>query len=245
MSSGLSSLVGWASLAAVAPSMAAPGEAQPRPAGSAIVAGPPHVFGSIAIPLKSTRFDDRWQRVLRSDAGRGEMASLVAAARRAPKMEQLRLVNASLNERIRYRRDGSPSGDHWSTVRETLGRSAGDCEDYVIAKLQALRALGVPESDLFMTVGHEGSAGAVHAVLVARIGHQFFVLDNRANRLIPHDQFSGFYPIMTFGARSSWLHGYARGTTPAAVKARSIALRSPGPPPRDDTGSDGSPAMRR
>jgi predicted transglutaminase-like cysteine proteinase len=154
------------------------------------------------------------------------MASLVVAARGAPKIEQLRLVNASLNERIRYQPDNRLSGDHWSTVRETLGRSAGDCEDFAIAKLQALEALGVPEGDLFMTIGHEGSPDIVHAVLVARVGREFLVLDNRTNRLIPQEQFSGFYPIITFGARSSWLHGYAKGKMPAAVRATRVALQS-------------------
>lgn len=148
------------------------------------------------------------------------------AARRAPQLEQLRLVNASLNERLRYRHDTHPSGDHWSTASETLSRAAGDCEDYAIAKLQALKALGVPERDLFMTIGHDGPGGAVHAVLMARMGNQFFVLDNRTNQLIPDEQLSDFYPMITFGARSSWLHGYQRGKTPAAIRAINIALQS-------------------
>ncbi len=202
------------------------GEAQPRFNVPAPEAGAPHVFGTIALPLKSTRFDDRWQHVLRSGASAGQLAPLIGAARQAPKIKQLRLVNASLNERIRYRHDTGPSGDRWSTARETLSRSTGDCEDYAIAKLHALKALGVPERDLFMTIGHDGYAGAVHAVLVARSGNRFFVLDNRINRLIPHEEYGGFYPMITFGSRASWLHGYEQGKTPAAVKAIRVALQS-------------------
>lgn len=225
MSGNLSMFGITTALAASTPIASTPIQAQSRQAAIATQAGAPHVFGTIALPLKTTRFDDRWRRVLHSGAVAGQLTSLVRMARQAPQIEQLRLVNASLNERIRYRYDTGPSGDHWSTAAETLSQSAGDCEDYVIAKLQALKALGVPERDLFMTIGHDGVANAVHAVLVARARGQFFVLDNRTNQLIPHNQYRGFYPIMTFGSGSRWLHGYQRGKTPAAVKAISIALQ--------------------
>lgn len=217
---------GLAALAIVPPAPAALDRAQAWSAVPVARTTAPHVFGTIALPLRATRFDDRWRRVLHSRADPGQLTSLLGTARRAPQVQQLSLVNASLNERIRYRHDIHPSGDHWSTARETLDRSAGDCEDYVIAKLQTLRMLGVPERDLFMTIGHDGRAGAVHAVLVARVRDQFFVLDNRVNELIPHQQYRGFYPIITFGSGSSWLHGYERGKIPAAVKAMSLVLQS-------------------
>jgi hypothetical protein len=48
------------------------------------------------------------------------------------------------------------------------------------------------------------------------------VLDNRTDRLIPEQAYRGFYPILSFSAAGeSWLHGYRRGQTPAAVKAMS------------------------
>ena len=222
--SGNLSLFGMTTALAASAPIPYPSHAQPRPGVLASQSGAPHVFGTIALPLKATRFDDRWRRVLRSGALAKHLTPLLRTARQAPKIEQLRLVNGSLNERIRYRHDIG-SSDRWSTATETLSQSAGDCEDYVIAKLQTLKLLGVPERDLFMTIGHDGVAGAVHAVLVARVEGQFFVLDNRTSRLIPHNRYQGFYPIMTFGTESRWLHGYQRGKTPAAVKAISIALQ--------------------
>ena len=239
----------FAILAAIAASsliVSTPGQAQSGSANPATQTRAPHVFGTIALPLKSTRFDDRWQRALHGGAVPGQLTSLVGAARRAPQIEQLRLVNASLNARIRYRHDIQPSGDHWSTAGETLSQSAGDCEDYVIAKFQALKAVGVPERDLFMTIGHDGFAGAVHAVLIVRAGGQFLVLDNRTNQLIPDRQYRGFYPMITFGARSSWLHGYERGKTPAAVRAINVALQSNRELALGNSGGSASPRpMRR
>src|SRR5688500_3105913 len=105
---------------ALAPILATSGEAQSPSARSAVRSDAPHIFGTIALPLKSTRFDGRWQHVFNSGVGAGQIASLVGATERAPKIEQLRLVNASLNGRIRYRRDTHSAGDHWSTARETL-----------------------------------------------------------------------------------------------------------------------------
>ena len=222
--SGNLSLFGMTTALAASAPIPYPSHAQPRPAVTASQFGAPHVFGTIALPLRTTRFDDRWRRVLRSGALAKHLMPLLRTARQAPKIEQLRMVNGSLNDRIRYRYD-TGSGDHWSTAGETLSQSAGDCEDYVIAKLHALKLLGVPERDLFMTIGHDGVAGAVHAVLVARVKGQFYILDNRTNQLIPDNQYRGFYPIITFGTGSRWLHGYQRGKTPAAVKAISIALQ--------------------
>ena len=211
---------------ALAPGIAESGQAQPQATVPSRQAGAPHVFGTIALPLKGTRFDKRWRRVSRSGATPRQLTPRERAARRATQVQKLSLVNASLNRRIRYRHDSQPSGDHWSTISETLRRSSGDCEDYAIAKLQLLKMLGLSERDLFMTIGHDGPAGAVHAVLVARLGDRFLVLDNRTSELIPHDQYRNFYPIISFGAQSSWLHGYERGKTPAAVKAIGIALQS-------------------
>src|SRR5436190_8087576 len=114
------------SLAIVAPINPIASQAQDRPSIYAADPAAPHVFGAIALPLGSTRYDGRWQRVSRAGGAEQLLAPLLRAARPAPRLEQLRLVNASLNQRIRYRFDDDPSGDYWSTARETLNRSAGD-----------------------------------------------------------------------------------------------------------------------
>ena len=194
-----------------------------RPSSALAADGRPNVFGSVALPLKHTRYDARWQRVLRS-ASRASLAPLIRPARALGPMDQLQYVNSSLNQRIRYRYDANASGDYWATASETLSKSSGDCEDFVIAKMQALRALGVAGDALYMTIGNDVAAGAVHAVLLVRTGSQFWVLDNRTNRLIPQQSYSDFYPILTFGSNSAWLHGYKRGQTPAAVKRLSLAF---------------------
>ena len=189
-------------------------------------ASAPDVFGSRALAVDKSRYDARWNRVLKAGA-RSLVAPIALPARALGPSAQLHYVNAAINRRVRYRFDQGPTGDQWATAEETLKRSAGDCEDYAIAKLQALRALGVPADRLFMTIGHDSTAAAVHAVLVAEVQGRFWVLDNRFNRLVPHDQFHGFYPIISLGSGGrAWLHGYPPGKVPEAVKAMDSALRA-------------------
>ena len=132
---------------------------------------------------------------------------------------QARFVNAALNRRIEFRPD---KGDRWSPAGETLSRSAGDCEDYAIAKMHALRELGVPDRDMFLTLGRDTAVRQAHAVLLVRLAGQYWVMDNRTDRLIPHEQFRDFAPIISLRADGkSWLHGYARSSASKARQAGS------------------------
>ena len=177
------------------------------------------------MPLHHSRYDARWQRVL-SQSSSPQLPAFIRPAALLGRDQQVRFINASMNRSISYRFDADPSGDRWASLNETLAKRAGDCEDIVIAKLQALRALGVPVTNLYMTIGYEGSYGAAHAVLLVRSGERFWVLDNRTDRLIPQEDFKDFYPVLTFSGSGTWTHGYSRGRMPPAVTAMSIAMNT-------------------
>ncbi|WP_233426648.1 transglutaminase-like cysteine peptidase [Rhizobium mongolense] len=53
-------------------------------------------------------------------------------------------MNVAVNRAIRYRRDmdTDQAADHWAAPSETLARQQGDCEDFAILKMAALRAEG-------------------------------------------------------------------------------------------------------
>lgn len=148
---------------------------------TATAAAAPNVFGSIGLSLGRTRYSDRRRRAS-APSGEAGLRQLVQPARALAAPARAEFVNAALNRRIRYRFDTHPSGDQWASAGETLRRGAGDCEDYVIAKMHALKALNIPAGDLFMTIGHDSAAGVAHAVLLVRLGGQFLVLDNRSDR---------------------------------------------------------------
>jgi predicted transglutaminase-like cysteine proteinase len=159
----------------------------------------PNVFGSVSVPIAHSRYDARWQRVLHQSRSPHLSVLVQQAASLAPD-QKVRFVNASLNRAIRYQFDTDPAGDRWATATETMKRRAGDCEDIVIAKLQALRTLGVPASDLYMTI------------LLVRLADRFWVLDNRSDRMVTQEEFGDFRPILTFSGASTWTHGYRLGT---------------------------------
>lgn len=174
---------------------------------STTIASGPDAFGSVGLPLGPNRFSQRWRRAI-AGGGSPRLVEMISPARQMDRPAQATFVNAALNRRISFRPD---AGDSWSTASETIGRSAGDCEDYAIAKMQALRALGVPDSDLYLTIGQDLAVRQAHAVLLIRLGGRFWVLDNRHDRLIPDDQYRDFMPTISLRADGkSWLHGFRR-----------------------------------
>lgn len=103
----------------------------------------------------------------------GGGASTVSASQST--LRRLDAVNRAINRRIKPKSDGRI--DAW-----TLGASSGDCEDYVLAKRQALIAEGFPPSALRIAYV-KTSAGEGHALLVVRTGDGDYVLDNLTNRI--------------------------------------------------------------
>ena len=82
----------------------------------------------------------------------------------------------------------------------------------------ALRALGFPSRDLFMTMGRDKAGGQV-TVLVVRLAGRYWVLDDNEGGPYTTDQRPEFRPMLTFGYVGFWIHGYpyVRRTTVAAA----------------------------
>lgn len=179
----------------------------------------PDAFGTVALPVRKSRYDARWRRAASpADAAVG---AFVVPARALTGARQAEAINAAMNQRVGYRFDAPR--DDWAPAAATLRDLAGDCEDIAIAKMQALIALGVPASDLYMSIGQDSAAGAIHAVLLVRLGERFFVLDNRSDRPIPQEAFTQFTPILSFSRDGTWVHGYRVRTAPAEMRSLAIA----------------------
>jgi predicted transglutaminase-like cysteine proteinase len=63
----------------------------------------------------------------------------------------------------------------------------GDCEDYALEKRRLLQAMGVPASNLLMTVVRQKN-GDGHAVLTVRTSMGDFILDNLEPRVLAWDE---------------------------------------------------------
>jgi predicted transglutaminase-like cysteine proteinase len=134
-------------------------------------------------------------------------------------LERLTLVNTFFNKNIRFGTDLEvwEQEDYWATPLETLGRGAGDCEDFVVAKYFSLVALGVPEPKLrFVYVRallQQGQALRVepHMVLAYYKSPwaEPLVLDNLASIIASASQRSDLTPVYSFN-KEGYFNGVLR-----------------------------------
>lgn len=193
----------------------------------AMPTGPVDFFGSSALPISHTPLDRKWAGVAAALPRDGAWRTLVAAGRGLAPRQQVDAVNRWVNGRLRFVDDIRAAGvaDQWSTAASSLSRGTGDCEDYAIAKMRLLEAMGFDRRALFLVVARDLVRRADHAVLVARVDGQAVVLDNMTDRLVSAMAASDYRPIITLGAAGRWTHGYrVAGAVPAEGR-RFAALR--------------------
>lgn len=130
---------------------------------------------------------------------------IVSAATAREGLARLGEVNRAINLAIRPVSDRAQYGqeDYWSSPLVTLASGAGDCEDYAIAKLVALRAAGVPEKDLRLVIIRETASGDDHAVVAARSGGRWRVLDNRTFLMVEDNGFGKYRPLFAIDAEGA------------------------------------------
>jgi predicted transglutaminase-like cysteine proteinase len=168
----------------------------------------PNLFGTVALPARVSRYSDGWYRSRIDVSSHPAMRRLVAPALSLPKEQQLFFVQQAVTRQIRWISDATEWGrhDYWASAAQTLDHGAGDMEDRAIVKLQALRTLGFPGRDLYLTMGRDKVGGPV-TLLVARLGSDFWVLDDLGGKPVRADLREGFEPFLTFGANATWIHG--------------------------------------
>jgi len=182
----------------------------------------PELFGTVALPVKAERYYEGWERARRDASRLPSMQQLIAPARGLSRDQQIAYVQAAVNRRVRWMSDATEYGrhDYWASAAETLQHGAGDMEDRAILKMQALRALGVPQRDLYLTMGRDKVGGPI-TVLIVRSGKRLYVLDDLGGAPILADRREGFEPMLTLGYGGSWVHGHrVVARTPAKVASR-------------------------
>ncbi len=130
------------------------------------------------------------RRRKRAARKRSSFAAIVEAARAHEGRALIGHINRAVNLAIRPISDLRRFGvvDEWTPPLETLQVGAGDCEDYAILKLQALREAGFAAADLKLVIVREPSTRTDHAVVAARLSSQWVVLDNRGFALVDLDR---------------------------------------------------------
>lgn len=99
-------------------------------------------------------------------------------------------INRAVNLAIRPVSDQSRFGvaDRWSGPLETIGTGQGDCEDYAIVKLLALREAGIDRNDLRLVIVKDRSTRTDHAIAAVRLHGRWLLLDNRFLVLVDLEQ---------------------------------------------------------
>lgn len=140
--------------------------------------------------------------------------SLLARLNQKPISEKLLEVNRFFNS-FAFEDDINlwKVEDYWATPEEFIGVYQGDCEDYVISKYFALRALGVEDERLYLTYVKATRENIAHMVL------SYFetptgiplILDNYELRIVSADKRTDLLPVYSFNAKSLFLTNASAG----------------------------------
>lgn len=179
----------------------------------------------LGLPQASPDFD-RMQQLARERHGAQAEQTVMAwrrlleVQRGQPVERQLAAVNTFFNRAILYQLDPAVWGlnDYWASPLEFMGRAAGDCEDYAIAKYVTLLLLGVPPERLRLIYVRARTVGALseaHMVLgyYADPGSEPLILDNLITSIRPASSRTDLTPIFSFNTQGLWVGGQ---TTSAA-----------------------------
>jgi len=181
-------------------------------------------FGLSTSVVGESPLQAKWREVARAidaeavviadcDSDRGHCASqpalrfldIVKAASGREGLARLGEINRAINLAIRPVSDLAQYGveDHWSSPLATLAAGAGDCEDYAIAKLVALRAAGIAADDLRLVIIRETTTGEDHAVVTVKTDGRWRVLDNRTLVMIDDSELTKYRPLFAFDAEGA------------------------------------------
>lgn len=205
--------IGALGLVLFLPSAEARGQASAAPASASLSAYAqtppvaPVLAGTIAVPISAKRFWDNWERARRDASAMPQMRRLIAPALHMSRVRQIAYVQAAVTRAVKWQSDTTQWGrhDYWASASETLRTGYGDMEDRAIVKMQALRALGTPTSDLYLTLARD-TVGGPETVLVVRDGRNYYILDDTGGTPYRPEQRKEFQPVLTFGYGASWVH---------------------------------------
>jgi len=141
---------------------------------------------------------------------------LIEESRDLPDQDKLTKVNTFFNRRILFQDDLVvwQQNDYWATPLEFMGRGAGDCEDFSIAKYVTLQLLGIGKDKLrliYVRAQNGSLAPVAHMVLgyYPEPTAQPHILDNLITSVRPASQRPDLTPVFSFNGDGLWVGGAA------------------------------------
>jgi len=130
-------------------------------------------------------------------------------------LAKLTAINNFFNQKMAFVSDIELWGnsDYWATPLESLGKEAGDCEDFSIAKYFFLRLSGIPSDKLRLTYVkaklYQGDLKTTQAHMVLSYysapKSEPLILDNLIPDILPASQRPDLSPIFSFNSSSLWV----------------------------------------
>ena len=144
---------------------------------------------------------------------------LMVDSRSLPDGDKLSKVNTFFNRQMLFEDDMVVWGqaDYWATPLEFMGRGAGDCEDFVIAKYITLQMLGMGTERLrliYVRAKIGSTASVAHMVLgfYPQPTQEPLILDNLISSVRPASQRPDLSPVFSFNNNGLWVGGATAST---------------------------------
>ena len=144
-----------------------------------------------------------------------ELQELITSLQSASETEKLKKINDFFNRKIHFAEDIDLWGksDYWATPLETIGRNAGDCEDYSIAKYTFLKILNVPNDKLRLTYVRAEIRNLDRRVVLAHMVLSYYatpqaeplILDSLVPEIMPASARKDLTPIFGFNDKGLWV----------------------------------------
>lgn len=163
---------------------------------------------------------DKTQALAQQRYGAPAAASIVAwrrlieEARDLPDQDKLNKVNTFFNRRVLYQTDAQvwQQEDYWATPLEFMGRGAGDCEDFSIAKYITLQMMGVKNEHLRLSYVRY-KVGATPPIAHMVLGYypepmsEPLILDNMISSVRLASMRTDLTPVFSFNSDGLWVGG--------------------------------------
>ncbi len=156
--------------------------------------------------------------------------AMLQAIQTAPDAERLKKVNEFFNRQVRFGEDADVWGqpDYWATPMESIGKGAGDCEDFAIAKYFSLKEAGVASEKLRLIYVRVKSGSSDSAPAVAHMVLAYYpqpdaepvVLDNLVGDIRPASRRPDLLPVFSFNSEGVFAGISGKDTAPAAGTGR-------------------------
>jgi predicted transglutaminase-like cysteine proteinase len=144
-----------------------------------------------------------------------ELQELISSLHGASEEEKLKKVNSFFNQKIEFGEDIDvwSQSDYWATPLESLGRQAGDCEDYSIAKYTFLKILNIPNEKLRLTYVRALVSNQDRKIVLAHMVLSYYaspqseplILDSLVPEIMPSSSRKDLTPIFSFNDKGLWV----------------------------------------